>query len=123
MTDISRLIEKLEAATEGSIGLDVEVLHACGFGNSDEYPVREGPTWLTPTRSLEDALALIGKVATGWEGEVTFLPSGRGYTDMRGPEYCDADMYQWVSSPITALALSASIALCKSLEKMEKVQK
>lgn len=70
MTDIPRLIEELEAATEGSIGLDVQVLHACGFGNSNDYPMRDGPTWLLPTRSLEDALQLIGIMQPSMDVEI-----------------------------------------------------
>lgn len=70
MTDIPRLIEKLEAATEGSITLDVEVLNACGFGSSDEYPTRDGPAWLLPTRSLEDALQLAATVLPSHDIEI-----------------------------------------------------
>lgn len=70
MTDIPRLIEELEAATEGSIGLDVQVLHACGFGNSEEYPLRDGTTWLLPTRSVEDALKLTETVLSRSDVEI-----------------------------------------------------
>lgn len=86
MTDIPHLIEKLEAATEGSITLDVEVLNACGFGSSTQYPTKNGGwngefvQWIAPTRSFQDALRMLQATFPSWvwmreySGEITVAP-------------------------------------------------
>lgn len=76
MTDLSDLIARLEAATEGSRELSDEVLRACGWTTDWLAEGSLHPTWHAPgcwpkgsivrpdvSRSLDDALALVPE---GW---------------------------------------------------------
>jgi hypothetical protein len=122
MTDIPRLIEKLEAATEGSIGLDVEVLHACGYGNSTQYPTAKGgwkgnvARWITPTRSLDSALRLVDEVLPKCH---RILRDGEPF---RNPECMLAPITEVGRVPIDGAGRTLATAICIALLKVLKYQ-
>lgn len=121
MTDIPRLIEKLEAATEGSITLDVEVLNACGYGSSDQFPYNRHGFWSAPTRSVDDALTLCEVMVPSWTRSVDATLPEAGitvilYDNGRKPLHPSDDVWAQADHALEPIATTMALLIAMNIQ-------
>ena len=119
MTDLSSLIAKLEAATEGSRELSDEVLIACGWKRGVVgKPPLQSAYWKTPDgqrMGWEDDLTSGGverpDPTQSLDAALTLVPSDCAW-DVWGPVSGNAQLMRGSGEIIEAVAGNAILALC-----------
>lgn len=100
MSDLSDLIARLEAATEGSRALDCEVALAVGWTTRIHKPQTnydmEWVEWLPPRGKLAEVSTVVDRYTRSIDAALTLVPAGFDY----GFSYSKKDgLEAWVQRP------------------------
>jgi hypothetical protein len=131
-SDLTTLIERLEAAEMGSRRLSDDVLLATGWAER-RLPMDSVPYWMHPdhlgvalsvaneavTTSLDAALALAERVLPGIIWTVCRLPSGNALAK-HGPFYATLESDDEWSPTLDQSAPTPALALCIAVLKAKK---